>query len=242
MVVGYTHASNVIPLVNCSEAALLTVTSALVPLKLKALPYLPDAVQVAPLIVPLLPLPDTSATTVPLPSLNPYAATKPGLGVGVAVGVGVGVGVGVTVGVGVAAGVGVAVGNGVGVGVGVAVGVGVGVGVATGVPVGVGVGVADGQDSLPMVINVPGEFWLLYSVVIQAAERAVADIRTSSMSPLHGLLPRAPLPISASGTLEVVGVAAVGPATSEPFLYKRRLLPSNVPTMCWRLLVSSVAA
>src|SRR5256886_10926783 len=82
MVVGYTHASNVIPLVNCSEAALLMVTSALVPLKLKALPYLPDAVQVAPLIVPLLPLPDTSVTIAPLPSLNPYAATKPGLGVG----------------------------------------------------------------------------------------------------------------------------------------------------------------
>src|SRR6266403_2269433 len=198
MVVGYTHASNVIPLVNCSEAALLMVTSALVPLKLKALPYLPDAVQVAPLIVPLLALPDTSVTTVPLPSLNPYAATKPGLGVGVAVGVGVGVGVGVTV----------------------------------------GVGVADGHDSLPMVINVAGEFWLLYSVEIQAAERAVAAIRTSSMSPLHGLLPRAPLPISASGKLEVVGVAEVGPATSEPFWYKRRLLPSKVPTMCWRLLVS----
>src|SRR6266550_1273859 len=196
MVVGYTHASNVIPLVNCSESALLMVTSALVPLKLKALPYLPDAVQVAPLMVSLLPLPDTSVTIAPLPSLNPYAATKPGLGVGV------------------------------------------GVRVATGVAVGVSVGVADGHDSLPIVINVPGEFWLLYSVEIQAAERAVAAIRTSSMSPLHGLLARAPLPISASGKLEVVGVAEVGPATSEPFLYKRRLLPSNVPTMCWRLLVS----
>src|SRR6266496_2002884 len=207
MVVGYTHASNVIPLVNCSEAALLIVTSALLPLKLKALPYLPDVVQVAPLIVPLLPLPDTSVTTVPLPSLNPYAATKPGLGVGVAVGVGVGAGVGV--------------------------------GVTVGVAVGVGVGVADGHDSPPMVINVPGEFWLLYSVKIQPAERAVAAIRTSSISPLHGLLVRAPLPIRASGKLEVDGVAEVGPATSEPFLYKRRLLPSNVPTMCWRLLVSS---
>jgi len=127
------------------------------------------------------------------------------------------------------------------VGVGVAVGVGgggVGVAVAIGVAVGVGVGVVVVQLSLPMVINVAGEFWLLYSVVIQAAERAVADIRTSSISPLHGLLARAPLPIRASGKLEVDGVAEVGPATSEPFLYKRRLLPSNVPTMCWRLLVS----
>src|SRR6266542_3420106 len=111
------------------------VTSALVPLKLKALPYLPDAVQVAPLIVPLLPLPDTSVTTVPLPSLNPYAATKPGLGVGVGVGVEVDVGVGVGVTVGVAVGVGV---GGVGVGAG---GGGVGVGVAIGVAVGVVVGV-----------------------------------------------------------------------------------------------------
>jgi hypothetical protein len=139
----------------------------------------------------------------------------------VAVGVGVGGG-----GVGVGVGVG---GGGVGVGVGGG-GVGVGVGVATGVPVGVGVGVVVGQLSLPMVINVPGEFWLLYSVVTQAAERAVAAIRTSSMSPVHGLLPRAPLPIRASDVIEVVGLAAVGPATSAPFLYKRRLLPSNVPT------------
>src|SRR6266508_4033226 len=128
------------------------VTSALVPLKLKAVPYLPDAVQVAPLIVPLLPLPDTSVTTVPLPSLNPYAATKPGLGVGVGVGVevdvGVGVGVGVTVGVAVGVGVG-----GVGVGAG---GGGVGVGVAIGVAVGVGVGVGVAQVSFPMVIKVAG--------------------------------------------------------------------------------------
>ena len=120
-------------------------------------------------------------------------------------------------------------------GVGVAVGVGGG---GVGVAVGVGVGVVVVQLSLPMVINVAGEFWLLYSVVIQPAERAVADIRTSSISPLHGLLARAPLPIRASGKLEVDGVAEVGPATSEPFLYKRRLLPSNVPTICWRLLVS----
>jgi hypothetical protein len=34
----------------------------------------------------------------------------------------------------------------------------VGVGVAVGVAVGVGVGVVDGHDSLPIVMNVPGEF------------------------------------------------------------------------------------
>src|SRR6266545_4987634 len=131
------------------------VTSALVPLKLKAVPYLPDAVQVAPLIVPLLPLPDTSVTTVPLPSLNPYAATKPGLGVGVGVGVEVDVG-----------------GGG-----------GVGVGVAIGVAVGVGVGVGVAQVSFPMVINVPGELWLLYSVAVQLALRSIVDSRTSSSVP-----------------------------------------------------------
>ena len=67
-----------------------------------------------------------------------------------------GVGLAVGVGVGVSVGVGVAMGVGVGVGVGVVVGVGVGV--ALGVAVGVGVGVADEHVSLPMVMNVPGEF------------------------------------------------------------------------------------
>jgi hypothetical protein len=68
------------------------VTKAFVPLKIKALPYLPEVVQVAPLMVPLFPSPDASLTTVPLPSLNPYAATRPGVGVGVGVGVGIGCG------------------------------------------------------------------------------------------------------------------------------------------------------
>ena len=67
------------------------VTRAFVPLKFKALPYLPEVVHVAPLMVPLFPLPDASFTTVPVPSLNPYAATRPGAGVAVGVGVGVGV-------------------------------------------------------------------------------------------------------------------------------------------------------
>src|SRR5438094_8447086 len=99
---GYTHASRVIPLVNCSDAAFLMVTKALVPLNVKALPYLPEVVHVAPLIVPLFSLPDASFTTVPLPSSNPYAPTRAGAGVGVGVGIGgVGVGVRVAVGVGV---------------------------------------------------------------------------------------------------------------------------------------------
>jgi hypothetical protein len=149
-VVGYTHASNVIPLVNCSDGALLMVTRAPVPLKLNAFPYLPEVVHVAPLIVPLFPLPDASFTTVPLPSSNPYAATRSGAGDGVGVGIGVAVGVeaGVDVAVGVAVGVAVAVAAAVAVGVGlgtaVAVGVGVGVNVAVGVAVAVVVAVAVG--------------------------------------------------------------------------------------------------
>ena len=55
---------------SCSEAASGTVTRALVPLNTSALPNLPALVQVAPLIVPLLLLPEVSATVVPLPSLN----------------------------------------------------------------------------------------------------------------------------------------------------------------------------
>ena len=67
----------------------------------------------------------------------------------------------------------------VGVGVGVEVGVGVGVSIG----VGVGVGVAVPQLSLPMMINVPGELWLLYSVVTQLALRSIVDSRTSSSVP-----------------------------------------------------------
>ena len=44
------------------------VTSAFVPLKTSASPYLPEVVQVAPVIVPLLPFPETSARTAPLPA------------------------------------------------------------------------------------------------------------------------------------------------------------------------------
>ena len=93
------------------------------------------------------------------------------MAVGVAVGIGVGVGVG-------EGGVGVGVEVGVGVGGG-----GVGVGVTIGVPVGVGVGVGVEQFSLPIVINVPGELWLLYSVAVQLALRSTVESRTSSSVP-----------------------------------------------------------
>ena len=68
--VGYTHASSVIPVVSCSDAALGTVTTALVPLNTSAPPYRPAAVHVAPLITPVLPFPEASTTVVPAPSLN----------------------------------------------------------------------------------------------------------------------------------------------------------------------------
>src|SRR6266436_9445309 len=75
---GFTHASNVIPFVRRSEGASLTVTRPLVPLKTKALPNLPWVVQVTPLpSVPVLLFPEESATVVPAPSANPYAATSP---------------------------------------------------------------------------------------------------------------------------------------------------------------------
>jgi hypothetical protein len=55
------------------------VTRALLPLKLSALPFLPSVDQVAVPIVPPLPVPDASATVVPVPSSNEYAATRPGV-------------------------------------------------------------------------------------------------------------------------------------------------------------------
>src|SRR3989442_652235 len=74
---GFTHASSVIPLVRRSEGASLIVTRPLVPLKTKALPNLPWVVQVTPLpSVPVLLLPETSATVVPAPSATPQAAAR----------------------------------------------------------------------------------------------------------------------------------------------------------------------
>src|SRR5260370_742754 len=55
-------------------------TRALVPLKTSALPYFPAVVQVAFAIVPVFPFPEESATVVPVPSLNEYAATNPEIG------------------------------------------------------------------------------------------------------------------------------------------------------------------
>src|SRR6185503_17080457 len=65
------------PFVSPSEAEFATVTRALVPLNISELPDLPDVLQVAPLIVPLLLLPEISLTVVPAPSLKAYAATRP---------------------------------------------------------------------------------------------------------------------------------------------------------------------
>ena len=47
------------------------------PLNESAPPYLPAIDQVAPVIVPVLLLPDKSATVVPLPASKLYAATRP---------------------------------------------------------------------------------------------------------------------------------------------------------------------
>src|SRR4026207_1867365 len=74
---GLTQASSVIPLVRSSEAESGTFTIALVPLKLKAEPYLPPVLQVALLIVPLLELPDRSGRLGPEPWSKEYAATSP---------------------------------------------------------------------------------------------------------------------------------------------------------------------
>jgi hypothetical protein len=76
-VAGFTHASSVIAVVSWSDVELGTLTRALEPLKRSALPNFPDAVHVAPEIVPVFPFPDASATVVPEPSSNEYAATRP---------------------------------------------------------------------------------------------------------------------------------------------------------------------
>src|SRR5262245_8677519 len=73
---GLTHASSVIALVRCREAASGIVTSALMPSNDNPAPYIP-VVHVALVMNPVFPVPDASATVVPVPSLNAYAATRP---------------------------------------------------------------------------------------------------------------------------------------------------------------------
>src|SRR6266581_2539437 len=84
--VGYTHASSVMPLVKSSDAASLTTTTELDPLKANAFPKRPVLTHVAPLIAPALRKPEESATVVPLPSSKPYAATRPPMAGGLEVG------------------------------------------------------------------------------------------------------------------------------------------------------------
>src|SRR5215470_4056843 len=80
---GLTQASRVIPLIKWSDGASLIVTRDVAPSKTSALPYLPAAVHVAPVIVPVLPCPEPSPTVVPEPSLNENAAIRLGLIAGV---------------------------------------------------------------------------------------------------------------------------------------------------------------
>jgi len=75
--VGRTHASSVIPVVRCNDAASGTDTTDDDPSNDNADPNFPDADHVAPLTDPLLPPPDESPTDVPDPSLNENAATNP---------------------------------------------------------------------------------------------------------------------------------------------------------------------
>ena len=60
MAVGRIHASIVIPVVRSSVLASAIVTRSLTPSKLSAPPNFPDAVRVAPSIVPTFPRPDAS--------------------------------------------------------------------------------------------------------------------------------------------------------------------------------------
>ena len=66
-----------IAVVKSSGFASATVTKSLTPSKLSARPKRPPVERVAPLIVPVWPRPDPSATVVPEASSKPYAATRP---------------------------------------------------------------------------------------------------------------------------------------------------------------------
>ena len=71
--VGLTQASRVMPVVRSRLLVSGMVAVALVPLKVRALPYLPlpVPVQVVLVRVPLLPVPDWSVMVVPVPVSRP---------------------------------------------------------------------------------------------------------------------------------------------------------------------------
>src|SRR5262249_1671156 len=77
-VAGFTHASNVIAPLRCSDDESGTDTNDDEPLNDNAEPNFPDTDQAAPFTVPLFPFPDPSATDDPDPSPNPQAPTSPG--------------------------------------------------------------------------------------------------------------------------------------------------------------------
>ncbi len=77
--VGITHANSVIAVVRFSDGELATTTTSFVPSKLSAPPNRPCGLHVAPEITPVLLFPDASAVVGPAPSLNPHAATSPGM-------------------------------------------------------------------------------------------------------------------------------------------------------------------
>src|SRR5437870_13156423 len=88
LALAYTQALQVMLPVICRSAAFPRSTYAVEPFSERPLPYLPEAVKVAPpKSVPVWPLPVASAVVVPLPSPKACAATRPG---GVAGGRGLG--------------------------------------------------------------------------------------------------------------------------------------------------------
>ena len=78
--VGYTHPSTVMPVVRFRAAVPETVTMLSTPLKVRAPPFLPVGVHVAPLTTPSRP-PIDSRARLPTPSSNDQAATGPDGGV-----------------------------------------------------------------------------------------------------------------------------------------------------------------
>ena len=73
---GLTHTSSVMAPERSREEESFTVIELELPLNDRAPPYLP-VVKEAPVMLPVLLLPERSVATDPLPSLNPYAATSP---------------------------------------------------------------------------------------------------------------------------------------------------------------------